>query len=64
MKKSKLLLSGFCLAMTLTFVSVNSTRVYADNGDPQGSSQSTQSTPQPPPDPGIWAAIGAMLGLW
>lgn len=51
MKKSRLLLSGFCLALALTLTAVPSTKVFADGGDPQGGSNSTKPVPPPPPPP-------------
>jgi hypothetical protein len=62
MKKYRLLLSTFCLALALTLVSGASTKVFASDGDPQGESRSTQTTPPPPPPPGIWDIIAAVLG--
>ena len=49
MKKSKLLLSSFCLALALTLSVVPSTTVLADG--PQGGSNSTRPAPPPPPPP-------------
>ena len=49
MKKSRLLLSGFCLALALTLTAVPSTKVFADGGYPQGGSNSTKPVPPPPP---------------
>lgn len=62
MKKYRLILSTFCLALVLTVVSGASTKVFASDGDPQGESRSTQTTPPPPPPPSIWAVIAAALG--
>jgi hypothetical protein len=62
MKKFRLILSTFCLALALTLVSGASTQVFASDGDPQGESRSTQTTPPPPPPPSIWAMIAAALG--
>ena len=62
MKKYRLLLSTFCLALALTLVSGASTKVFASDGDPQGESRSTQTTPPPPPPPSIWDLIAAALG--
>lgn len=50
MKKSRLLLSGFCLALVLTLTVAPSTKVFADGG-PQGGSNSTRPAPPPPPPP-------------
>lgn len=63
MKKFKLLLSTFCLAIVLTSVGGAFTNVYAEDGGPQGESRSTQTTPQPPPPPPIMAIIIAILGM-
>ena len=63
MKKFKLLLSTFCLAIVLTFAGGAFTNVYAEDGGPQGESRSTQTTPQPPPPPPIMAIIIAILGM-
>jgi len=62
MKKYRLILSTFCLALALTLVSGASTKVFASDGDPQGESRSTQTTPPPPPPPSIWDIIAAALG--
>lgn len=62
MKKYRLILSTFCLALALTLVSGASTKVYASGDDPQGESRSTQTTPPPPPPPTIWDIIAAALG--
>lgn len=51
MKKSKLLLSSFCLALVLALTVAPSTKVFADGGDPQGGSNSTKPAPPPPPPP-------------
>ena len=51
MRKSKLLLSSFCLAIALTLTIAPSTKVFADGGDPQGGSNSTRPAPPPPPPP-------------
>jgi len=50
MKKSKLLLSSFCLALVLALTVAPSTKVFAD-GEPQGGSNSTKPAPPPPPPP-------------
>jgi hypothetical protein len=64
MKKFKLMLSTFCLAIVLTFASGAFTNVYANDGGPQGESRSTQTTPQPPPPPpSILVIIATLLGL-
>ena len=63
MKKFKLMISTFCLAIVLTFAGGAFTSVYANDGGPQGESRSTQTTPQPPPPPPIVAIIMALLGL-
>ena len=63
MKKFRLILSTFCLALALITASGASTKVFASGDDPQGESRSTQTTPQPPPPPpSIWAVIAAALG--
>lgn len=49
MKKSKLLLSSFCLALALTFSVATAGSVYADDGGPQGGSNSKKQPPPPPP---------------
>jgi hypothetical protein len=56
MKKSKLLLSSFCLALALTLTVVPSTTAFADGG-PQGGSNSTRPAPPPPPPPQSSAEI-------
>ena len=64
MKKFKLMLSTFCLALVLTFAGGAFTNVYANDGGPQGESRSTQTTPQPPPPPpSIFVVIATFLGL-
>lgn len=64
MKKFKLMISTFCLALALTFAGGAFTNVYATDGGPQGESRSTQTTPQPPPPPPpIMAIIMTILGL-
>jgi len=63
MKKFKLLLSTFCLAIALTFAGGAFTNVNAEDGGPQGESRSTQTTPQPPPPPPIMAILIAILGM-
>lgn len=65
MKKSKLFLSGFCLALALTFVGAPATKVFAsDDSGPQGDSRSTQTTPQPPPPRNLLVdTLLALLGL-
>lgn len=65
MKKYKLILSTFCLALILTVVSGTSMKVFASDGDPQGESRSTQTTPPPPPPPStIWAIIAALASIF
>lgn len=65
MKKYRLILSTFCLALVLTVVSGASTKVFASDGDPQGESRSTQTTPPPPPPPStIWAIIAALASIF
>lgn len=55
-KKTKLLLTGFLLALMLTFAGGFSANVYASGDDPQGTSGSTKAPPAPPP-PDVLAAI-------
>lgn len=63
MKKSRLPLSGFCLALVLTLTVAPSTKVFADG--PQGGSNSTRPAPPPPPPPSpdMVAFIRWLIGL-
>jgi hypothetical protein len=52
MKKSKLLLSSFCLALILALTVISPGKVFADDtGGPQNGSNSTKPAPPPPPPP-------------
>lgn len=51
MKKAKLIFSTFVLVLTLVCTSIATTNIYADTGDPQGTSNSTKAPPPPPPPP-------------
>ena len=71
MKKTKLILTSLILALTLMFSAGYSTRVFADDGDPQGTSGApkTQPAPQQPastPDSVILTiirVIGSLLWI-
>lgn len=61
MKKTKMILSSFLLALALTFGGAFSTTAYA-NDDPQGTSGTPKAAPAPQQaPPGFWEAILAAL---
>ena len=67
-KKTKLILMSLILALTLMFSAGYSTRVYADDGDPQGTSGApkTQPAPQQPagtPD-SVMVTVVRVIGLF
>ncbi len=63
MKKCKLWLFSLMLMMAL-MVNISPVKVYADDSDPQGTSQKKASPPQESISPEIIAVIMMMLRLW
>ncbi|MEP7338471.1 MAG: hypothetical protein ABI977_12105 [Acidobacteriota bacterium] len=63
MKKTKLILTSFLLALMLTFAVGFSSNVYASDGDPQGTSGSTKTPPAPPPPDTLAAILIALASL-
>lgn len=59
MKKSKKLLTIFCLSLALAFTVLPTSNVYAD--DPQGGSNSGPRPTPPPPPLLTWQQIIAIL---
>ncbi|MBS1808817.1 MAG: hypothetical protein JST84_11540 [Acidobacteria bacterium] len=64
MKKSKLTISAFVLALTLVFTSLATTNAYADLGNPQGTVNSTKAPPPPPPPPPSPSDTFAAFWAW
>lgn len=64
MKKYKLWLSGLALVTTLFLVNVSPVKVYADDSDPQGTSQKKATPQQDNVSPELIAVIMTMLRLW
>jgi hypothetical protein len=62
MKRSKLLLMGFCLAAVLTLGLGSMGNVYASEG-PQGGTNSTRPAPSPPVSPIIQQIIDWIKSL-
>lgn len=65
-KKTKLILTNLILALTLMFSAGYSTRVYADDGDPQGTSGAPKTQPAPQQTPStpdsVMVAIVRVIG--
>jgi len=62
-KKTRLILTSFLLALLLTFAGGFSTSVYAEGDDPQGTSSSTKNPPSPPPPDTLAAILSAIASL-
>jgi hypothetical protein len=63
MKKFKLTLSAFTLALALIFVSAGSITAYANADDPQGTVEKKPAPSAPAPPPDIFSYIWALLSL-
>lgn len=63
MKKSKLLLSSFCLALALTFSVAPTVSVYAADDGPQGGSNTKKQPPPPPPPSSGWAYVAWLVSV-
>ncbi len=62
MKKQKLILSSFLLALALTCGGAFGTAAYGNDDDPQGTATTTKTAPAPQQTPpGFWAALAAAL---